>query len=516
MLAFLSLLLACQQEPSDDPWRALDGQRLIGIANLDDDDGNGVPDKDDADLPADDDLAALVLPALDEGQRLTLSLADQPEAVRVWQAGALLLSEGTPRVEVQGPRPAGTLYIEFFDFLVEARLELAVEDDAGPLAAAAVALRSAPLILNHHLQAGEYELAMEYSGFGGNGAMIADFEGELATSFESFRAAAYGYDVWIQDEIEYATQTAPGLRMDIVLDSIRSQNGQYLDALVPKLIGPGTARLTYGSGRSSSQDYFGNLEVSPPVTVDGVHYPYGRVYWGRNGTLAPHEDLRAMLEAQRVQAPFELDVSWLCVGHVDEFITTLPDPDSDKGFVLWVTDTALGWQLLEAMPPETALSRYASTHGYATAGEIVEDEALRLVNEDLQAEYIEPNLEILKEQLGLDDRDIVRIPALFEENRYCGGLALALIPGTANMTVYPREGEVLAFLPDPFLREDEGDPGSDPLIAEIEALLPAGIRPVWVDDWDTYHAAWGEVHCGSNTRRTPVATWWDEADHLLE
>ncbi len=517
-LLMLALGLACyREEPVDSDWAALDGQAVIGIANLDDDDENEVMDWEDLQVAGDDDLASLSLPALLEGQSLSLTLTGDAERSRVWLDDELLLDASTLQATLSGPDSGRELRVEFSDFRVLAGLELSLghEDEDGPLAQAALSLESAPLILNHHLQQGEYEMAMEYTGFGGNSAFIRGFEDGLGDAFDGWKVASYGYDVWIQDEIEFATQTAPGLHMDLVLDSIRSQNGQYLDALPPKLAEPGVAVIGYGQGRSSSQDYFGNLEVSPPVTVDGVHYPYGRAYWGRNGTLAPHEDLRTMLESQQVQRPFELDVSWLCVGHVDEFITFLPDPDSDKGFVMWVTDTALGWDLISEMAPETELPRYGPTHGFDTIGQMVEDDELLLVNQDLQAEYIEPNIEIMKQELGLDDADIVRIPALFEANRLCGGYSLSLIPGTANMTVYPSGDTVKAFIPDPFLRTDDDDLSSDPMITIIEDLLPSGVEAHWLDDWSTYHAAWGEVHCGSNTRRTPGGSWWEDARHLM-
>lgn len=33
----------------------------------------------------------------------------------------------------------------------------------------------------------------------------------------------------------------------------------------------------------------------------------------------------------------------------------------------------------------------------------------------------------------------------------------------------------------------------------------------FIDDWSTYHLAYGEVHCGTNVKRTPPAVnWWDD------
>ena len=92
-----------------------------------------------------------------------------------------------------------------------------------------------------------------------------------------------------------------------------------------------------------------------------------------------------------------------------------------------------------------------------------------------------------------------------------------LFPGTVNMLVITQDdGSVDAVMPDPFLRGDGEDTTADPLVAAVEALLPQGVRPHWVDDWRTYHLMWGEVHCGTNTTRTPNASWWLDAMHLIE
>jgi protein-arginine deiminase len=43
-----------------------------------------------------------------------------------------------------------------------------------------------------------------------------------------------------------------------------------------------------------------------------------------------------------------------------------------------------------------------------------------------------------------------------------------------------------------------------------ERLAPLGITVDFAEDWDEYHAALGEVHCGSNTRRKiPETKWWE-------
>ena len=38
----------------------------------------------------------------------------------------------------------------------------------------------------------------------------------------------------------------------------------------------------------------------------------------------------------------------------------------------------------------------------------------------------------------------------------------------------------------------------------------AGQLQEWAEDWDLYHRAMGEVHCGTNaTRKVPDSKWWE-------
>lgn len=504
----LLTLVGCKK-PADDvvtPSATLSVDPVYGVANVDDDDENGEPDWDDVGAASDNDLAPITWSS-EEDVDLTFAGAD----VRVWSGGAVILDADVTTANV----PAGTtLEVEFAESMADATLTFTPVDTVD--AAVTIPLRASPLILNNHLQPAEMVLALEITRQG-NEAFIDGFTSVLGDAFLPVEGTRYGYDVWVQDEIELGTMTAPGHRMDVVIDSIRTTGDQYLDPLAERVFeAPDFARRGWGSGRATSQDSFGNMEVSPPVTVDGVEYPFGRIYWGRTASWGPTEALTEMLDAQKVQAPFQLDIRWLCVGHVDEFSSFVPDPTSPKGFRLLYTDTTLAKTFLEGLDPDMAIPQFVRTHGYSTVGELVEDDALWDYNADLQADYLDPNLETFKTELGLDEEDIIRIPGMFEESRECAGGALSLIPGTANLVIAEMDGVTNAFIADPFLREDVDDQASDPFIAEVASLIPSNLTIRWLDDWDWYHAAWGEVHCGSNTERTPVADWWTVALHLLE
>lgn len=489
---------------------------VTGHANLDDDDLGGEPDWDDDALVAgEDDLPDIhAWTDCDHGAAVTLALTGDVDLVRVWDGDTLLLDVDHPTATYTWSS-SPELSVEFGGFLATATLSLTpAADQARDVACTAgdLALLSAPLILNHHLQVAEQEMMLDAGAE--NEAFVAGFDQALGDMVITGSVRTYQWDVWVQDEFEFATTGGMG----VVIDSVRSMRGAGLDDFPEdNLEAPGMAVLSWGLGPgASSQDSFGNLEVSPPVTVDGVEYPFGRIYWGEWQGEGPVDELTELLEAQKVQDPFQVDVSWLCVGHVDEFSTFLPDPSAPKGFRLYLASPRAGWTFLESLDPTLALPRYAEDHGYDTVGDLLADTDLAALQEELQVDYVDVAREVFKRELGLDDADIVDLPAVYEVYPGCGGATLSLIPGTVNLTVaQPAGGETHLFLPDPFFRADGAPIEDDPVVSAIEALLPPDAVTHWLDDWDTYHLMMGEVHCGTNTRRAQTRPWTD-ARHLLE
>jgi protein-arginine deiminase len=495
-------------------------EEVLGVPNLDDDNEDGEQDWDAAIGTDDEQVPVEIDPTvwedLEADTTITVTFEGELDLIRVWSGSTLLLDESTTTASFDYEADLSGLSVEFAAPLAAGQLVF----EASTGESWTTLLQAAPLILNHHLQPAEWVNAVNMGGGAyGNAAFINTFTNELGSDFKTVEGGQVGWDPWMQDEIEFGTFTAPGYRMDFVLDSIRSSNPRSLDPYAEAyLFGPDFGMGTFGEGRPTSQDSFGNLEVSPPVTVDGVDYPFGRIYYGDSRPYDMADGFKDMLAAQQVQAPFTLEIEWLCVGHVDEFITMLPDPDAPKGFRVWVADIDEGRAFLETMPASKSLPKYNSDHHYGSAGEMLSDNSLWNYNRDLMDEYIEPSISKMKQELGLDESDFVRIPGLFESSRACGGVALALIPATANMQVSTHDDGVNAdlFIPDPFLRGNGESASSDPFVQDFEALLPSNLNPIWTDDWNSYHMAWGEVHCGSNTVRTPVGEWWTDARHLLE
>ena len=251
------------------------------------------------------------------------------------------------------------------------------------------------------------------------------------------------------------------------------------------------------------------------MTVEGVVYPFGRIYYGRENGVGLSGVLAEFLTTQKVQAPFELPTRWLCVGHVDEFSSFVPDASSPKGFKLVLADVRSALSLLQGLPSDYALPKYANDHGYGTVGELLGDSDLVALNNDLQQDQLDVIRARFKTELGLDDSDIVLVPSLFETVGGCGGRVAALIPGMVNLTV-ARFGETThLFTADPFFRSTGGQ-AVDPVIQAFKAAMPAGLTMHFVDDWDVYHMGLGEVHCGSNVRRAPATSgWWTNTQALL-
>lgn len=505
---------------SDPPvsWDALPA--VYGVPNLDDDDENGTGDFSEA-RADDNEISTLTLEAtlfadVAPDSTIELVLTEANPLIRIWQDGAVLFGDGVTTATMGPPTGDLVLGVEFGDYLTAGTLQLRELDSTGvERRSGTVSLLAAPLILNHHLQAAEHVWALAISGFGySNDAFIETYTSVLGDRFTPLDDGTYQWDVWVQDELEFGTLTAPDIREDVVVDSIRDRG---LDDFPEReLEAPDTLVQTWGRGNATSQDSFGNLEVTPPLTADGVEYPFGRIYYGANGYFSPTEDLTDFLTSQKVQKPFSFDTSWLCVGHVDEFTSFVPDPTAPRGFRFIIADVASAWTILEGLDPEMSLPQYRD-HGYDTVGELTGDEALRALNEDIQADNIDPILQTFIDELDLTDEEIVRVPSLFEEVRGCGGSVAALIPGSINLIVANFEGETPhIFLADPFFRTDVADQSADPIIAAITALLPTSLSLHFVDDWDVYHLGLGEVHCGTNVQRTPAGDWWTTALHLLE
>ncbi|XP_031320039.2 protein-arginine deiminase type-1 [Camelus dromedarius] len=313
-------------------------------------------------------------------------------------------------------------------------------------------------------------------------------------------------DRWIQDEMEFGYIEAPHKSFPVVFDSPRNRG--LKDFPYKRILGPDFGYVTREIPfvGASGLDSFGNLDVSPPVTVDGKEYPLGRILIGssfpKSGGRRMAKVVRDFLKAQQVQAPVELYSDWLSVGHVDEFLSFVPTSDQ-KGFRLLLASPSACLKLFQEKKEE-GYGEAAQFDGLKhqvkrSINEMLADRRLRSNNLHAQ-KCIDWNREVLKRELGLTERDIVDIPQLFS---LTGSYAKAFFPDMVNMVVL---GKYLG-IPKPFGPIING---RCCLEEKVRSLLePLGLHCIFIDDYLSYHELLGEIHCGTNVRRKPFPfKWW--------
>lgn len=349
---------------------------------------------------------------------------------------------------------------------------------------------------------------------GKNDAFIEDLRKVVAQTNAQLDPVPYEYhkdDPWMRDEIEVGYTQAPGKFIHVVLNSPRDRG---LDHLTNRqLIGSDFGYVIRKSRHSATKlDSFGNLEVSPPVTVNGVNYPFGRlIFGGTRSEIIPDprrklKVLRDFFFAQKIQAPFEIFSDWLSVGHIDEFMNFVPAPDA-KGFKLLLASPDKCYELLSELRKAghaQALLRQGkrlyNKPADISVAEVLDDADLARHNQRFQ-EYIHWNRNILKQELGLEEADIIDLPALFDDD---DGRAEAFFPNMVNMLVLQ---EHLA-IPKPFGPQVNDQCQFEAYVKEVLELL--GLNCYFIDDWDTYFRDGGEIHCGTNTSRQPFEQkWWE-------
>ncbi|MFZ9889339.1 MAG: protein-arginine deiminase family protein [Myxococcota bacterium] len=448
--------------------------------NLDDDDSDGKPDAED-EVPngsADaDDLAPVrvelgCLAAL-RSRSVTIHVIEGASATRVFLNGP------SGFVAMSGPLPSASSILLGMeanrligaDFNGFVRLRVEANDETGELVAAdEVKLRIAPWIMlpstapaiDVHVASGVYD----------NGTFRTDLNAatsDAAVTLAPPFLASHWQEMWAQDTMEIGYTQLPGRSPQyVVLQANRDHDGH-----APSLLGADMGVIRVGTkrdlvGGDAWADWFGNLEVSPPV--EG--WPLGRIYYGHNTSTGTtlHPDVVAFLNAQEVQAPFWVDTSWLLIKHVDELLT----------FVR----TAAGETKLVVVSPREAGLLYPSYYGPYNQGlQSKIDKALDggsyLVNG-----VVTESPGILA-ALRLDRTDVVELPIFFTD-------------GTADWS-----NPVNALVLDDTYVLGETDIWQAERDVTEERLTALGLAVRWVDD-AAYHANLGNVHCATNATRSPV------------
>jgi hypothetical protein len=319
--------------------------------------------------------------------------------------------------------------------------------------------------------------------------------------------------LWMQDTMELGYTQTPGgagfatwQTMPVVLDGVRkSSPGVYAeDRFAKTLLAPNFSLLRVTTPRSLPEadrwlDWYGNLEVSPPVSG----FPLGRVYYGRS-TASFHPDLIAFLAAQELQAPaVELDTSWLHIRHVDEIIGFLPHPAG--GSVATIVSPQVGLEVLMAwrdrgyggesltLPngTKTTVDQLLADRDWVAHNQAIERDHLAVVRGQLRSEF------------GLSDDRIVSLPVVFDLE----GRAVWSNPVNSlwvNGVVVVGDPQLVKVA-----KIEANQNGGDPVrAAVVAAIAPLGLTVEFIDD-GYYQLRSGNVHCATNARRSaPVVPFW--------
>jgi protein-arginine deiminase len=476
------------------------------LANLDDDDRDGRPDADDEVVngPADErDLVPLTVKVADQRvARLRVSSGDAPLRFFIrdgggWRHAGLGAAEVMVTREPGGPATAA-LHAEAsawaglpaaWNGVAQVAAE-AFDATGKKLGSARATCRVAPVLLRPATaRATEVFLA---TGRYDNGPFVAALREALEPLAVplTIHPAADWREMWMQDTMEVATALIPGSRMHVVLAGLRGA-----DSFPPTLLGPDTAVAAVGEprrleGGDAWADWYGNLEVSPPL----AGHPQGRAIYGKNLRTGEtfHPEVVRFLAAQGEQDPLWIDTSWLAIKHVDEIVAFLPGPDG-RG-VLLVPDPEEGLRLAGSVEP--AADAVTTNRRIA---EIIEDmlaggtRPTRAGTHGTASEAQSPGLLSL---FGWGRERVVRLPVAFrmpaDGPGAEGGVAGAATLWSNPVNALFANGTVIC-----------GSCDMPEAVREVcrERLHTAGAAAVIFIDDAAYHRRSGNIHCATNATR---------------
>ena len=527
-LCIAGTIAAACTGPSSREERAGQGhpETRILIPNIDDDNGDGIPDVNAAPLAAGADNEMRQIQVIPDRQ-LPRGAMVRVEIAEPWTRFArAFIRESSPEGLKFVPSPSElnpaeakkngvVIGVEAADFAARDRppmieVKVIFETREGrPLREEKILGRVAPFLLSSCLDPAEAVQVVETKAtteFVHNLKPLVEAAGARLEIVAD--ASIPERDIWMQDAVEIGSATDGERVMPVALHGNR---GRELDAVFAKReLGRDFGVIKKGGFRGQAAewiDWYGNLEVSPPLAVKDREFKNGRIYAGTQGERAMHPEVIAFLEAQGAQGPvLWLDTSWLVIGHVDEIVSWVPSRVGTP-FRMIIPSPRLAVEILEQAErdaPGGILNRGTKREGdrpnefERPVAEALKDKGLMEAQEYVQGK-IDAVRQTLQEGLGVSDADIIEIPVLFSsDKRWFPGRYFA---ETANMV----NGLLLG---NTYIVPDPHGPlvnGQDVLLEAVkDRLEPLGCRVVALDCSYPYHRGGGEIHCGTNATRRRV------------
>ncbi|PCJ16673.1 MAG: hypothetical protein COB02_15725 [Candidatus Cloacimonadota bacterium] len=329
----------------------------------------------------------------------------------------------------------------------------------------------------------------------------------------------YTSDQWMQDwgEIMVADIEGEEKPQLTIFDSNRGRGLAGLPKLLAKMWG--TYYLKNPSKAGIKGDYGGNIEVTP----DNI------LVLGDTATTK----LRNLMDKHGYKNKTAiLPTSWLMVGHVDEYISFIPNANAAGGYTIVKADPALAFDLiknatqedLEDVNPnyrrqimkiksfldsESSFSKKPETEYDLTTTQNIlmsntrDSSSARVLNQlvDLNrsiSKVIDRAIEDLKKKVievtngKHKEFSVISFPTIFQGRKSGNSLnrCVALLPGTVNMLV---------------VRDHTITPDAQLSIFNKyidKTMTEQGMKVHFLDDMP-YHNYAGEIHCGTNIVRDP-------------
>jgi protein-arginine deiminase len=370
--------------------------------------------------------------------------------------------------------------------------------------------------------------------------MGGDVALEKLPSLQGARGGGNGTDIWTQDIMEPGLMSIPSASGEqqmrvfvrapvrdgrdnagtnpfrqtgrVVFTELRGPDVagvQHFDSSYVPAVIPGQSYDTRGST--------GNYGTLPAYEHEGKKYPLGRKLLGAvPGTgFTADPAFNEMLELQGFQDPITVDTSWLGVGHVDEFLSVIP-ADNERGWALVAADPQLALNLLKELvkdgrgdeqlyTPYDLVPPTGSNPPVLTVAEAVTSPGI-VNGTAIGHAGVNRALRILRDQVGLTEDDIIRVPVLYKDSGT--GRVGVQVPNAANLIGTGRD---VVFVPKQHVPAVDGQ---DVFQAEVEErFAEIGTRVQWAEDY-FYTNRGGQIHCVTNTLRdtTHGSSWWTEGE----
>ena len=303
-------------------------------------------------------------PEAQQGWAATLQVS-HPQRIRIYpgrqfdaQAQPLNLGAGLDLTALQGEQDTGRirLWMEAADYGSDAQegswritLTFTFRPIQGGQVQQTAELRIAPWIM-----ASDLETTARVFGVGPN--PLADYPEELS-DFVTGAGAAFvrlneAGGIWskpfVRDVVKCGFGHAPHFQHIVIQTDLDSQS-VYSIQNNPQAAGAGKIRRPLQNPDPSSQDNGGNLLVSPPITG----YPLGRIIYGEAQNFVCNAG--GFYRNQKMQTPIVIDPTWLSVGHVDEMLSFVPNPNGANADDPWP------WKILLLSPRLGYILAYAAS-----------------------------------------------------------------------------------------------------------------------------------------------------------